>query len=523
VNNSTERPDDTGIAPGEVREIGFLQALWSLFSSMKTAIILLLILAVASVIGTVVPQDPNPNPDNYVMSYGMWVTKGLVWLHLAPKSPDPQVQMVSYDQIASYGHRVFAAFQTLDLMNVYHSRWYVLLLSLIGVNLAVCSINRFGIAWRRTFNQKVAAKPEQIRNMQRSAAMSFSGTVESAVEKIVTALRSGSYHIVKEQNSAEVSILASRRRIGIWGPYMTHLSILVIFAGAILGNQLGFDGYVTITEGKYVDSYFIRGEGPAKMKDLGFRVALRKFTIDYDKNHNATQYKSDLRAYEGDKLVARKVIDVNHPLTYKGVSFFQSDYGLAGFVIKVTAPNGEVARIPFKIETRDAPRGKEYALAGEPFQTVTLGGKKLTVFVHNFAPDYVGPPMVNLSFMPLNPAAQVLANDRFPEYKGLEAWTRLGWLTQSDSAEYKGFRITMEDAIDYTGLQVARNPALPVIYSGFGMLLIGVFIAFYVTHRLIRVRISRSKSGAEIVIGGMARGEPSVLDRDFDRLRESLA
>ncbi|HUV04163.1 MAG TPA: cytochrome c biogenesis protein ResB [Armatimonadota bacterium] len=466
----------------EAKEASLLEAVWRTFSSMKTAIVLLLILAAASVAGTVIEQ--NAPAEAY----------------------DPSL------------HPILKA---LGLTNVYGSSWYVLLLALIGINLMVCSINRFGTAWRRTFRPRVAAKPSQIANMQRSEKLASTGTVQEAAGKVAAALCAGSYHVVTEQDGSEVVLYASKGRPGIWGPYVTHLSILVIFAGAMLGNRLGFHGHTIIAEGDYTDSYLLQDNG--QKGDLGFRIALEQFTIEHDKERNPTGYKSDLKVFEGGRLAARKVIDVNHPLTYKGVSFFQADYGLSGLVMKITGPNGDTERFHVNVWTQDTPSGKQYCISGDPWSEVKLGGRKLTIFVHNLAPDYIGGEQINASDMPLNPAILIMANDRFPEYKGLDAWSRLGWLPVSHSAEYKGFRITLEKAIDYTGLEVVRNPGLPIIYSGFGLMLLGVFISFYISHKVVRIRVSPSKEGAAVVAGGMSRSDPSVLDKDFERLRSALA
>jgi cytochrome c biogenesis protein ResB len=125
--------------------------------------------------------------------------------------------------------------------------------------------------------------------------------------------------------------------------------------------------------------------------------------------------------------------------------------------------------------------------------------------------------------MPLNPAADILINDRFPEYRGLDAWTRLGWVAMSRHANYKGYVVTLERAVDYTMLEVSRNPGLPVVYVGFGLILFGVFVSFYVTHKVVRVSISPQGKGSRVVAGATSRAGPSVFDSDFDHLRRALS
>jgi cytochrome c biogenesis protein len=443
-------------------QAGLLEALWNFFGSMKTAITLLLILSAASVLGTVIEQNPMSSP-NFV-------------------------------------------FRALGLTNVYHSRWYGFLLTLIGINLVVCSIKRLRSTWRQLYSPNVQMEHSGIAKMQRSQKLSAKESVESAAGMISSALRKGSYRVVEEDAGGDRVIYAMKGRMSLWGPYLTHTSLLIIFAGAILGNALGFHGYVTIPVGQSVSTYY--PDRSDKEANLGFQVLLKKFEVKRDSAGNPTAFESSLEIYNGHKLAAKKTIDVNRPLTYRGVSFYQSDYGVVGIMMKVTAPNGETADVPFEL----APQGREYVLAGEPFKQIRIAGKNLTLFVHNFE-------MADSSA----PTANVLVNDRLPEYKGLDAWTRLGYLTPEQTADYKGFKISLDRMVEYSGLQVNRNPGLPIIYSGFGLLMLGVFLSFYVVRSTMRVRISPSAKGATVTAGGMCRGDVTALDRDFDRIKNCLS
>lgn len=473
------------IAPRK-EDIGALEALWVFFSSMKTAITLLLILAVASIAGTVIEQ--NQPAEVYVKAYG---------------------------------ENRYAVLKSLGLTDVYHSTWFTILLGLIGVNLAICSINRFGAAWRRTFRPDVAVEPGRVEGMSCSRTFAADGSADDAAGRVVGALRARGYHVTREDGAHRVSVYASRGRISVWGPYLTHLSILVIFVGAILGGVLGFEGFTAIEEGGRVSGY--RPDGSEQTRDLGFSVALKSFAIAHDQRRQPTGYKSDLAVYEGERQVARKAIDVNHPLSYKGISFFQSSYGLARMVVTVTGPNGQSERLEFELGSQDTPRGTAYGIVGETLRQVRFGDRKLTVFAHNLVPDYVGGKRINASMLPLNPAANVMVNERFPEYKGLDAWESLGWLTTGESAEHDGFTVTVEDFVKFTGLQVTSNPALPVVYVGFALMILGVFVSFYVTHRIIRASVSPGPSGASVVVGAQSRAEADTFDKDFERIRGALA
>ena len=475
-NNEPVRGQDTKI----------LADLWNLFSSMKTAIVLLLALAVVSVVGTLIQQ--NAPPEEYIKGYGA---------------------------------NMYALFKNLGLTDVYHCSWYRFLLTLVGINLFVCSINRFKGTWKRAYQPKVWAEATRISSMQMSERISSSDNTELAGAKIRKALQSGSYSVLEEKDKSDVVLYASKGKISLWGPYLTHVSILIIFLGAIMGGLLGSHGFTTIVEGSHTDSYFPEGsDQPAK---LGFEVALRKFKIEYDSKHNPTAYKSDLQVLEQHKPVVQKVIDVNHPLMHKGISFYQASYGLAGLYIIVTAPDGDSVKIPFKLESQAGPNGNQYKVSGEPFRQAEICGKKITVFVHNLAPDYVGGDQINATDLPINPAVEIMANDRFPEYKGLDGWSKPSWLSSADTIDYKGYKITLGDVVDYTGLEVSQNPGLNVVYAGFALLMAGVFLSFYISHKVIRVRISSLERGSKIVIGALSRGDTSAFDHDFEKVRNALA
>jgi len=459
VGNDIETKDISETASQEKSgDRGVMASLWYVFSSMKTAIVLLLLLAAVSTAAATLESK-----------YG--------W------------------------------------QGLYQSTPYVILLALVGVNLAVCSINRFGISWRRTFSPTVSVKEKQIAGMSRTENISTSGTVENASNKTETALRSSSYHIVKAQEGDAVVLYASKGRLSIWGPYLTHLSLLLIFAGALIGGKFGFDGYTGIAEGDSTNKYY--SSKTEKEHNLGFQVFLKKFNVEMDSKGHITGYKSDLTIFDKGKEVAHKVIDVNRPLTYKGVSFFQSSYGLAAFNVKVTAPNGKTDVIAFGVSKQ----GDEYAVDDMAPKMVKVGDKHLAVFAHGFQANSGG---MGEAATVIDPSAQLMVNDQWPENKDLKAWKPLGWLTSGPPVEYNGWKIAMGDVTSYTGLQVSKNPGLPIIYAGFALILLGVIASFYIPHKVIRARISPSGKGASVLMGAFTRAEASTFDRDFDRVKKAL-
>lgn len=455
--------DQPGGGSPEEREIGAMEALWALFSSMKTAIWLLLILAVASIAGTVIEDRMG--------------------------------------------------------ISIYGQPWYAVLLVLVGLNLAVCSVNRFNLVWRRFTHPVVVVTPQQVAAMETTASLTVPAAQETAADYASKALHSRMFKVSRETSGDGICIYAVKGRAGFWGPHVTHVSLLVIFIGAVYGHLLGSEGYTTIQENGRTQGYYPTGQ--QVKTPLGFDVALKSFTIKHDSKHNPIGYKSDLEVYDGGKLVDHKVIDVNHPLTYKGLSFYQADYGLSTLVVRITAPNGQELRIPYQIHQEDTAQGRTYSVAENTVTGFTLAGKKLTILVHKLVPDYMGEGQ-NGTMLPLNPAVEVMLNDRYPEYKGMEAWTLLGWMTESQTAKYKGFTVTIEKIVSYTGLQVSHNPGLPVVYLGFGLMILGVILSLYMSPKIIRVLLTPATQGTAVAVGSTAPQMPGNPDKDIQRLTQAL-
>ena len=94
-------------------EKGFFSSLWDSLSSLRFTIALLIILAVASIFGTVIPQ--NAAPEEYLRAY----------------------------KISTY-----KILKILGFLDMYHAGWFVFLLALLSLNLVACSLKRFRISWR---------------------------------------------------------------------------------------------------------------------------------------------------------------------------------------------------------------------------------------------------------------------------------------------------------------------------------------------------------------------------------------
>jgi len=306
------------------KQQSILTKLWDFFCSLKLSIFCLITLAITSIIGTVIQQ--NQTKENYLKVF------------------DPD----TYELLNS-----------LQMFDMYHSTWFIGLLILFCINLICCSIKRLPRVW------KMVTRPALVPS--NAALEAFSNTAERSVRGNIGEVRARMEEFVKQhfaptrctETEDGVYLYAEKNKYARFGVYVTHLSILIIFIGAIIGNVFGYKAYVNIPEGGSVDKVWLRS---GESIDLGFKVACEDFSVSfYQNSQRPKEYKSILTVEEnGEVVVDKRPIVVNDPLSHNGITFYQSNYGPAGseiMTIKVqlrgedktqafTLRRGEKAQLP---------------------------------------------------------------------------------------------------------------------------------------------------------------------------------
>ncbi len=306
----------------------FTDRLWDFFCSLKLTIILLLLLAATSIIGTVLQQN-------------------------APAA----------EYIREYGQANYELFKKLQFIDMYHSSWFIGILGLFSVNLICCSLKNFPRAWKFVKEPMRVAASGVFKGSANKAEYRSKNSKEQVAEQLSALLRKKIGKTTLTEKDGKLHLFAQKGIYSRFGAYITHLSILIIMAGAIIGNIWGYKGYVNIVEGNSIDQVQLRS-GMERI-DLGFTVRCDDFeVIYYGNSQRPKDYFSDLVILENDKVVPingkeSTRIEVNKPLTYKGITFYQSSYGPAGnafFKVRVTNnETGEVSEV-------EAPQGDHVSL-----------------------------------------------------------------------------------------------------------------------------------------------------------------
>jgi cytochrome c biogenesis protein len=428
--------------------------IWNFLISLKFAIWIIILLAATSILGTVIQQ--NQPMEKYLQEY----SKGTI--------------------------RVL---ETLQLFDMYHSWWFLFLLSLFALNLTCCTIDRLPRAIRTVRNPRRTIDTAMEKSLSLAERWKNKGNIQKWAETYRSAL-SGAFAAPKiTEHDGSVHLYAEKGAWSRFGAYATHAGIIIVFVGAIVGNVFGFKSYVNIPEGK--EASHLDARGGEEHIDLPFSVRNNKFWVETYPNGQAKEYSSDLSVIENGREVLRKTIEVNDPLVYKGIWFYQSSYGQAGpptVLLSVRKASGEDAGI--------LPLG--------PNKKAEIPGYG-TVRAVKFEPNFegFGPALQVIVEKPGKAPQQFWLLQRFPDFdrKRGDAFT-LGFLDIKENF--------------YTGLQVAKDPGVNVVWLGCLLLTAGMMISFFVSHRRIWIRLSPDPHGkAEVTLAGSANRNRQAFEKTF--------
>jgi len=448
------------VAPAE-RTPSPIDQVWDFFISVKLAIFTLIILAIASIFGTIVEQ--NQPPEKYHQIYEDWA---------------------------------FALMNRINLFDMYHSWWYLLLLVLFTVNLACCTIDRFPKMLRVVRNPKTKLDGNLEKTLSLSDRWKKKGTTSDWTAKYSLALSAAFTKPKVTEEDGEVHLYAETGVASRFGVYVTHLSIVIIFIGAILGNVFGFKSYVNIPDGK--EASHLDARGGKQHIDLPFSVRNNKFWLETYPGGQPKSYKSDLSVIEGGREVLRKTIVVNDPLQYKGIWFYQSSYGQAGgttALVSVRRPDGSVV-------------GALSLAPNEPTPIDGYGTVRGVNYDQNFQGR--GPALQVVVEKPGKPADNFWLPQQMPDQD-----------RQRNDAmvfSFGGLNTKM-----FTGLQVAKDPGVNIVWLGCALMVIGITMAFFLSHQRVWVRLAQGQDGrVEVVLAGSASRNRLAFEKKFGKIQTDV-
>ncbi len=488
--------------------------IWDFFASVKLAVVILITLALTSIIGTIVEQraDQSTNIALLAKFFG-----------------------------DSFAPTIYNIFVNLGFMDMYHSWWFVTLLVMFSVNLIVCSLERLPKTVRLINTPMRPLGEKVIRTLAVRNELTVTAGLKVVKDEVLNILNSSNYRVLEATEEDAVQLYSQKGKYTRLGVYVVHLSILLIFVGAIIGSQFGFRGSLNLPEGESSNVVYA---GDGEPIPLGFTIMCKWYNTEYYSGTGTPQdYKSELVVFENEKEVLKKVIEVNSPLTYKGITFYQSSYGmmpgaLDEFIMQGTPGDGRVSTLQPTFSRFPNSIGR-FILTVTPAngQPNTLALKRGDIF------DIPGTDIkgVIIGFSP------TLDRDRRTEALGTNAYYKdklvspaiaveidmpgkekfVGWFLKERATSITpdvGHSIRFEDfqGIEYTGLQVAKDPGIWFIYLACIIMTIGLYACFFMSHKKIYVSItsdtSAKKGSVRIVVGGTSTKNRLGFEKETEKI-----
>ncbi len=261
-------------------------------SDLRVAIVLLLVIAVTSGVGTAIPQ--REPADLYHRLY----------------DPQPWLGLLNGDGVLA-----------LQLDHVYSSGWFLGLLAWLALALLLCSWRRQWPALQAALRWIDYSTPRQLSKLSVAETLS-TNTPKASLDQLAGLLQRQGWQIQRHDDR----LAARKGLLGRVGPLLVHAGMVVLMLGAAWG-ALG---------GQRAEQYLAPGRSLELMDSRGssqLTLALDHFSIQRDPAGRPEQFTSQLRILEGDgsggSLLKQAEISVNHPLRFQGVTLYQADWALA--------------------------------------------------------------------------------------------------------------------------------------------------------------------------------------------------
>ena len=449
--------------------VEFSREVVEFFASIKLAMFLFIAIAMTATIGTVIQQGERP--ETYIQEYG---------------------------------EDAYRWFVRLGFIDVYHTWWFTSLLGLLCVNSLTCFYKRFPAVWRSMRQDRVSVALSFIKGMKQHTEFKVMSSTEQVGERILRLFGEKGYRVLVKNDPGDLTIYATKGIMGRVGAHVAHLSATVIVLGGLLGSSYGFQEFGVCLEGQ---TYHIpRGN---------FDLRIDKFWIDYHENGSVKSYNSTLTVVDEGAPKITKTITVNDPLVYKGIWFYQSSYGDAWDQIEVARVNIKEKTTDKVLKTVDLEWKKEKAVEGLPIKIT------MTDFVADFAFNSNEKKVFSKSAEHSNPAVRLAVDEKSSIQATPWIFYHYPDLFEVKDSSYQ-YELIGYQPKKFTGLQIAKNPGVKMVWIGSTMLVVGMTLSSLIYHRRLWAKVIPHQDGAVVHLGGTTHKSQIDFQKEFKKLTEKI-
>ncbi len=455
--------------------------IWKFFASLRLTILLFTLLTLSVLIGSFIIQKQF--------------------------AQDGQIE-------AAYSATTIRVLEFFGMFDLYHSAWFVFLLFLFGVNNVCASIEMWPRHRKLSRHEDPLLPLAAFANQNFHATLPAPGLTDAAVAKIAHALKKFFKAPQISDHDGGKRFYVNKNPWSHFGVYVVHVGVILVLLGGVLGSVGSFEGQMQLSEGESSNQVFIRNRHNGKTKlHLDFQVKCHDIRIETYENGSPKDYFSDLEILDknGNSL-KRGTIQVNQPLEYGGISFYQATYGSKKNHEKsyydLLAVDAETATQEALVFPTDA---QEIALAatGQSLRFVT--------YKENLTIPLQGGSQETGEFLGLDLVGPGSASEKLLLFKDIP---QADTVYRPDARRHFVFRGLREDfeLQEVTGLQVAKDPGAPAVFAGAAILLLGVMITFFTSHQKVWLHWQQGV----LRIAGKTHRNPWAFGKKFEALVSAL-
>jgi cytochrome c biogenesis protein len=366
--------------------------------------------------------------------------------------------VLSWDIILKFG-----------LDHIYTTWWFLIFILVFGISLLTCTF------LQQLPSLKIARRCQFFRTTAPFSKLKVSKQLENNnLNQLLFRIKENQYSIYQQKNI----IYCYKGLIGRIAPIIVHFSMILVLVGSIIGSLGGFKAQEIIPKTEIFHIQNILSNGKLTLiPHTSARV--NDFWITYNKQMTINQFYSDISFLNDSGVeIDRKTIFVNSPAKYNGINYYQTDWNLIGLRIKP----------------------QYLPISQYPLINITNGLDKIWL-------SWI--PIDNM----LDDGFTVLINNlqgycSFYNKFGLF----IGNLELNETIKLNS-SFTLIDVISSTGLQIKTDPGIPIIYTGFGFLMLSTLIS-YITYSQIWIVQNRKK----FFIGGNTTRATFDFELEFFRV-----
>jgi len=444
------------------------------FANLRTGVVLLILVVIASALGTFILQRPATDADKMARAYS---PATLLWL------------------------------DRLSMTDVFHAWWFMLLLTLVSLSIVLVSIDRFPNSWR-FYARPYHKTDSHFRSALASKVELPIRDAEQGLNAAERALKKLHWPVERVASQKEPALYCERHRFSVMAVYVIHASLLLIFCGGIIDGIFGYNGFMQLQRGQQVSQIELRN---GAKKTLPFSIKCYGAGQENYADGSPKKWWSKLAVVEDGKEIQTKEIVVNDPLVHRGLRFYQASFGMTGNLdglkLLATPENGTGREITLRMN--------------EP---VDLDANT-TVILAEYIPDFFirDDQVFKRSDNPENPAFRLqVKNKATGDDAKLWLFPAYGETAEGQKTNYRFDYRDMQMGY-FTGLEVSHEPGQWLVWAGCLLMGVGLFVAFYMVHmRLWVVAVPDARGRLVLWIGGQANKNRDRFEQKFNEVVDTI-